>query len=367
MGEQCEKEQQTLNLYRRLTEAPGVPGHEAPVRHIMSELMAPYADELTVDNLGSLIARKQGEANGPRIMLAGHMDEVGFMVTRITEGGFLKFLPLGGWWNQVMLAQRVRVLTRKGELMGVIGSKPPHVLPAEERKKPVKIEDMFIDVGALSKEEAESFGIRPGDSVVPDCPFTEMANPKMLMAKAWDNRFGCIVALEVLRQLHEQQHPNTVFSVATVQEEVGLRGAQTSVHTVKPDIAFAIDVGIDGSTPGMKPDDSQGEIGKGPQITLYDATMIAHRGLREFVIETAESEGIPYQFEAMPGGGTDAGRFFLHGQGVPSLAICVPTRYIHSHASIIHRDDIDHTVRLLVALIKKMDRQAVDHIMNNPH
>ncbi|KXG42905.1 M42 family metallopeptidase [Tepidibacillus infernus] len=351
----------TLQMFKELTEAPGAPGNEAAAREVMRKYIEPYADEVYTDNLGSLIARKGN--HGPKILIAGHLDEVAFMVTRITDDGFIKFQPLGGWWEQVMLAQRVTIHTRKGEVIGIIGSKPPHILPPEARKKPVEKKDMFIDIGASSKEEAEEFGVRPGDSIIPVSPFTVMKNPKMIMAKAWDNRIGCAIAVEVLKRLKDEQHPNTVYGVGTVQEEVGLRGAQTSVNTVQPDIAFAIDVGIAGDTPGVTDDEAVSKMGKGPQILLFDASMVPHRGLRDFVVDIAEEENIPFQYEALAGGGTDAGRFHLYGKGVPSTVIGIATRYIHSHAAILHRDDFEQAVNLLVKVIKRLDEKTVKGIM----
>lgn len=351
-----------LEMFKELTETPGAPGHEGAVREVMKKYIAPYADEVFTDNLGSLIARQGDPEQGPKIMIAGHLDEVAFMITMITDKGFLRFQPLGGWWQQVMLAQRVTVITRKGPIEGVIGSTPPHILTPEARKKPVEIKDMFIDIGAKDKEEAEEFGVRPGDTVVPICPFTVMKNPKMLMAKAWDNRIGCAIAIEALKRLKDEPHPNAVYGVGTVQEEVGLRGAQTSASAVDPDIAFAVDVGIAGDTPGIKKEDAQSELGAGPQLLLYDASMIPHPGLRDFVIETADELEIPYQFDTVARGGTDAGRLHLHNKGVPSLVVSVPTRYIHSHASILHRDDFDNAVRLLVETIKRLDQKKLDEI-----
>src|SRR5699024_1827166 len=163
----------------------------------------PYADETFTDNLGSLVAKKTGDQDGPRIMVAGHLDEIGFMVTRIDEKGFVYFQTIGGWWSQVMLAQRVTIMTSKGDVTGVIGSNPPHSLSAEPRIKPVNMKDMFIDIGPSSKEEAAEFGVKPGDSVVPYFEFTPLKNEKMLLAKAWDNRIGCAIAIEVLKQLKD--------------------------------------------------------------------------------------------------------------------------------------------------------------------
>ncbi|WCK53752.1 M42 family metallopeptidase [Aneurinibacillus sp. Ricciae_BoGa-3] len=349
--------EQHVSMYKELTETPGVPGHEGKVREVMKKYIAPFADEITTDNLGSLIARKGNK--GPKIMVAGHLDEVGFMITMITDKGFLKFQTLGGWWGQVMLAQRVAIQTRKGVIEGVIGSVPPHILPPDQRKKTVEIKDMFIDIGASSKEEAEEFGIRPGDTAVPICPFTVMNNPKIMMAKAWDNRVGIAMAIQTLESLKGVDHPNTVYGVGNVQEEVGLRGAQTSVNVVQPDIAIAVDVGIAGDTPGVKEQDAQSKIGEGPQILLYDASMIPHEGLRNLVIDTAKEHNIPFQYDAMAGGGTDAGKMHLHGKGVPSIVISIATRYIHSHAAILHQDDIDNAVKLIHEVIKKLDEETV--------
>src|SRR5699024_411102 len=195
----------------------------------------------------------------------------GFMITRIDDKGFLYFQTIGGWWNQVMLAQRVTVMTKKGDITGVIGSKPPHILSAEARKKPVEIKDMFIDIGASSKEEAEEFGVEPSDYDVQYFECTRMNNEKKLLAKAWDNRIGCAIAIDVLKQLQDEKHPNSVYGVGTIQEEVGLRGAKTSAHLIQPDLAFGVDVGIAGDTPGITDKEADSKLGEGPQIILYDA------------------------------------------------------------------------------------------------
>ncbi|MGM8215557.1 M42 family metallopeptidase [Bacillaceae bacterium W0354] len=353
---------ETLTMLKELTDAKGIPGNEKEPREVMKKHIEKYADEVTTDGLGSLIAKKSGDANGPKIMVAGHLDEVGFMVTRIDDNGFLFFQPVGGWWNQVMLAQRVTIMTKKGDLTGVIGSKPPHILSAEARKKPVEIKDMFIDIGASSKEEAEKFGVRPGDSVVPYFEFTVMKNEKLLLAKAWDNRIGCAIAIEVLKRLQGENHPNVVYGVGAVQEEIGLRGAKTAAHLINPDIGFAVDVGIAGDMPGVTDKEAASKMGEGPQIMVFDASMVSHKGLRDFVVDTAEENNIPFQYESMAGGGTDAGSIHLTHNGVPSLAITVPTRYIHSHAAMLHRDDFENAVKLLVEVIKKLDRDTVDQI-----
>lgn len=347
-----------VTMLKDLTDAPGISGFEAPVRAVMQRYLAPLGEVFT-DNLGSIGAYHVGVAGGPKILMAGHLDEIGFMVSRITDDGYLKFQTIGGWWEQVMLAQRVEIYTHQGPLVGVVGSKPPHILDPEERKKMVDRKTMFIDIGAASRAEAEGWGVRPGDPVVPMCPFTIMRNEQLLMAKAWDNRFGCALAIEVLRRLQQAAHPNIVYGAATVQEEVGLRGATTLANVVAPDIAFAFDTGIAGDMPGVSPDEASGKLGGGPVILLYDGSMIPHVGLRNLVIETAEAEGIPLQFDRMPGGGTDAGRFHLHGAGVPALVFGVAVRYIHTHAGIMHRGDFEQAAQLMTAIVNRLDAATV--------
>ncbi|MFJ6208095.1 M42 family metallopeptidase [Lysinibacillus sp. NPDC092081] len=354
----------TLQMFKDLTDANGIAGNERAPREVMKKYIGPYADLVETDNLGSVIAKKVGDENGPKIMVAGHLDEVGFMVTQIDDKGFIKFQTVGGWWSQVMLAQRVTITTRKGEeIIGVIGSKPPHILPADVRNKVVDIKDMFIDVGAASKDEVLKWGVRPGDMVTPYFEFNVMKNEKYLLAKAWDNRIGCAIAIDVMKALQNEKHPNILYSVGNVQEEVGLRGAKTATHKIQPDIGFAVDVGVAGDTPGVTAKESTSKMGAGPQIVVYDASMVSHRGLREFVLDVADDHNIPYQFEAMAGGGTDAGSIHVTANGIPALSIGIATRYIHSHAGILHRDDYDNAVKLMVEVIKKLDRDAVNKII----
>ncbi|MDB4897613.1 MAG: endo,4-beta-glucanase, partial [Firmicutes bacterium] len=244
--------------------------------------------------------------------------------------------------------------------------KPPHILSPEERKKVVDIKEMFIDIGASSKEEALAFGVRPGDPIVPWCDFTVMPNPKILMNKAWDNRAGCAAAILTLQMLQGKDHPNSVYAVGNVQEEVGLRGAITMSNTIEPDIGIAMDVGIAADMPGVKETDSPGgKMGGGPQILLYDASMVPHQALRRLVMDTADELAIPYQWSAIAGGGTDAGRMHLWGRGVPSIVIGFATRYIHSHAALINRDDIENAARLVAAVIQKLDSDTVQRIKAN--
>jgi putative aminopeptidase FrvX len=348
-----------LTCLKEFSEAHGVSGYEQGVRSLMHKYLEGFT-EISHDKLGSIICKKEGADATPKIMLASHMDEIGFMVKHITKEGYIRFTNLGGWWEHVMLGHRVIVKTRRGDLIGVIGCKPPHILPAEERKKVIDRKELFIDIGAASDEEAkERFGVRAGDPIVPYSLFTPLANEKFLMGKAFDNRVGCAIIVETLKQLSREIHPNTVYGVGTVQEEVGLRGASTSAAVINPDVAFAIDTGVAGDVPGISEADSVTKLGKGVAVSIYDASMIPNLALRDFVFDIAEQNGIPYQVDFMEGGGTDAGRIHTHAHGVPSVVIGIPTRYIHCHNGIIHRDDYEAAVRLMVAMIKKMDAQTV--------
>lgn len=351
-----------LELWKRLTEAPGIPGFEGPVRTVMREYISTYTQEIVCDNLGSLFGVMRGDENGPRIMVAGHLDEVGFMVTRISDKGFLSFQTVGGWWGQVLLAQRVQVLTPAGAIDGVISSIPPHVLNDDQHHRPMDIRNMYIDIGVDSRQEAERLGVRPGQPVVPVCPFTVMANPKRLMAKAWDNRYGCSLAVELAKELHERpDHPNVVYVGATVQEELpGARGAKTAAAVIEPDLFLALDASPAGDIPGVR--EEGGKLGGGVLMRLYDPLFILQPGLRDFLIAICEEENIPYQFYVAKGG-TDAGPVQYHGKGVPSAVIGIPARYIHSHAAIIDRDDYEAAKRLLFAAVRRLDRSALDAIL----
>lgn len=352
--------QETLEMFKTLTELPGAPGNEHAVRTFMRAELEKYADEIVQDNLGSIFGVRYSEAeNAPKVLVAGHMDEVAFMVTSITENGMLRFQPLGGWWNQVMLAQRVEVYADKGAIPGVIASIPPHLLTDAERTKPMDIKNMLIDVGADHKEDAISMGIRPGQSILPICPFTPMANTKKIMAKAWDNRYGCGLAIELLKELKDEKLMSTVYSGANVMEEVGLRGAQTSANMIKPDIFFALDASPANDTSGDK--NQFGQLGKGPLLRIFDRTMVTHRGMREFILDTAESNHIPYQYFVSPGG-TDAGRVHTSNDGIPSAVIGICSRYIHTAASIIHVDDYAAAKELLVKLVKSLDYSTLASI-----
>lgn len=343
-------------LLKTLTEAHGVPGYETEIREVMRGLLEDLG-EVEQDNIGSLICRR-GES-GPRVMLAAHMDEIGFMVKHITPEGFIRFTALGGWFDQVLLGQRVVIKTSQGDVTGVIGAKPPHLLSPDERKKVVEKKDMYIDIGATSAKEVEEVGVRVGDPIVPLAPFQVLAGGQAYLAKAFDDRVGCAVLVEVMRRLAREGHPNIVYGVATVQEEVGLRGAATSVEKVNPEVALILESDIAGDVPGIKPEESTVKLGGGPTIVVYDARMIPNLRLRDLAVETARSLGIPIQFSVIEGGATDGGVIHLHKGGVPTLVIGVPARHIHSHSAIIHREDVERAITLVTALVQRLDAETV--------
>lgn len=354
--------QDTLSLFKTLTELPGAPGNEHAVRAFMKQELSKYSDEIVQDGLGSIFGLKKGPQDGPVVMAAGHMDEVGFMVTGITKNGMLRFQTLGGWWSQVLLAQRVEIVTESKMITGVIGSIPPHLLSDDKRAKPMEIKNMLIDIGADDRADAESMGIKPGQQIVPICPFTPMANEKKILAKAWDNRYGCGLSIELLKELKNETLGSTLYSGATVQEEVGLRGAQTAANLINPDIFFAMDASPANDMTGDK--NEFGQLGKGTLLRILDRSMVTHRGMREFVLDTAESNNIPYQY-FVSAGGTDAGRVHVSNEGVPSAVVGICSRYIHTAASMVHIDDYAAAKELLIKLVKSCDRSTIESIRQN--
>lgn len=362
----AELQEPAIALLQQLTEAHGAPGHEAAVRDIFrSTLHGPFQ----ADRLGSLIYEQPSQTPGPRVMITGHMDEVGFMIHSITPEGLLRFHELGGWWGHSIMAQRVRILTANhSEVLGVITSKPPHFLSPEERTKVLTIDKMFIDVGATSAEEVtSSFGIRVGDPVVPDSNFTRMHNPKFLLCKAFDNRVGIGLTIQATQQLAKLGHPNTIVATATVQEEVGTRGAQTATTVARPDVALVMEGTPGDDLPGAPKDERQAVLGQGVQIRLMDPTAIAHRRLIDLVRDTAESLKIPHQWAVRRSGGTDAKVIHLHQQGIPTVVFGVPARYIHTHNSIICIDDYLSALQLTVAVAQRLDQHTVDRLVDFSH
>ena len=346
-------------LLKEITEASGVSGYESEIRKIMAREMNGLVDEIEYDRMGSIMGRKVGSTDSPKIMIISHMDEIGFMVKEITDEGYIKFLPLGGWLGSVAFGQKMRVITSKGTFVGVIGTTPPHMVPVEDRKKAPELKDMYIDSGVKKGFSIEKkLGVKIGDPIIPESQFEIMPNPKLYMAKAFDNRVSCALVLDVLRKFKNVKHANTILGCASVQEEVGLRGAQTMAHIADPDICIVLDTGIAQDVP---PDGfgKRERLGAGPCVLVYDAAMIPNIGLRDLVLKTAAAKKIPHHLSYMERGGTDGGRIHITRAGVPSLVVGPPVRYIHSHNGILDRTDYDNTVKLIVEVIKKLDKKTV--------
>ena len=350
----------TEQVLKAVTEAFGPPGFEDDIRERVKKEFE-RADAVHTDRLGSLVAEVRGTQEHPRLMFVAHMDEVGLIVKSITEDGYLRFEPLGGWRAEMLLGQRVIVRTRKGDFPGVIGSVPPHLLRGEEAKKTLELRDLWIDLGVeKGMDVKETLGVRVGDPVVPYSEFTISGNPKVYIAKAFDNRVSVGLLIRILDELkaRAKDHPNTVYLTASVQEEVGLRGARTSAWVVEPDVAIALDVSIAEDTPGLK-ERGEARLGGGASIVVQDRTMVAHRRLRDFLIALAEERNIPYNLVTVQGG-YDTGVIHLHKQGVPSAIIGVPSRYIHGFHSMIHRDDFDAALNLCLAVIEELTPERVE-------
>jgi len=342
------------NLLEKLSNAHGVSGYEGSVRQVVEEEVRPYVDEIRTDRMGNLITTKRG--GSPVVMLAAHMDEVGLMTKYVDERGFVHFTKTGGWFDQTLLNQRMILHTEHGKLYGVIGSKPPHVMKEEDLKKPVKADEMFIDVGATSKEDAEKIGVKAGTPITPDMEFKSLGNDRVT-GKAFDNRAGCTMLIGALQQMKDVKA--TVHAVFTVQEEVGLKGAKTSAFGLNPDVAVATDVTITGDHPGIEKKDSAIEMGKGPAVTVSDAEgrgIIVPESVLKWLKEAAESNNIPYQLDVGIGGTTDASAIHLTREGIPTGVISPPSRYIHTPVSVLSMGDLENCAKLVARAVEIVDR-----------
>lgn len=340
-------------MLEKLSNACGVAGKEDEVRGLMQKFLKPYADEVKQDKLGNIIAVKEGKKNAPRVMFAAHMDEIGLLVKTISKEGFLQFMKIGGIDDRVLLAQKVLVNTDKGLLHGIIGSKPPHIQKEDERKRVITYDELFIDIGAESLEEAKKMGVQIGDPVEFDVKFAKVGK-NMVIGKALDDRVGCVTMIEAMRRLEKSDC--TVYAVGTVQEEVGCRGAMTSAFGIYPDVGIALDVTVAGDTPGVREVDAPIKVGKGPSICIADGGLITHPKVLRLLIDSAEQNKIPYQLETGLGGTTDASRIALAREGVASGVVSIATRYIHSPTSMLSLTDTEEAVKLAAAAVTNIPK-----------
>ena len=365
----CPMRSEALSLLEKFTQAHGAPGAEGPVRKVMEEALE-GCGEFERDRLGGLACRLKNsseDGDAPRVLVLAHLDEVGFMVQNITPDGFLQFLPLGGWWSHTLLAQRVRIRTRGGdEHIGVVSSQPPHFLGEDAKNKVVPIEKLFIDVGAESDEDVTGrLGIKLGDSIVPDSSFTALSHPDRYVSKAFDNRVGCALAAHAGKTLSSDKTPlsSIAYFGASVQEEVGTRGAAVLSRILKPDMAIILEGPPADDTPGLPEAERQGALNGGVQIRLYDPSAMMSLPLADFITQVAKDEKIPYQLTVRRSGGTDARTTTLANAGVPCVVLGVPARYIHSHTSIIDMRDYEAALRLVSSVVARIDAKTASSFL----
>jgi len=346
-----------VSLLKQICEIPGAPGFEKPVRDLVISLVRPHVDEVRIDNIGNVIALKKGVRNpdGKRVMLAAHLDEIGFIVSHIDEQGFLRFNTLGGFDPKTLTAQRVIVHGKK-DLIGVMGSKPIHVMTPEEKTKLPKTTDFFIDLG-MPKEEVDKY-ITIGDPVTRDRELIEMGD--CVNCKSIDNRVSVFIVIEALKQLKNPAYD--VYAAFTVQEEVGIRGANVAAHSINPDFGIALDTTIAFDVPGAAAHEKVTELGKGTAIKIMDAMTICDYRMVAFMKDIATKEAISWQPELLTAGGTDtAGVQRMGKQGAIAGAISIPTRHLHQVIEMAHKSDIADSIALLVACLEQLDTHDWSH------
>ncbi len=346
-----------ISLFTAICETPGAPGFEEKIRQLIIQEVTPLVDELYVDNLGSVIALIKGKNNPDqkKAMIAAHMDEIGFIVTHIDEHGFLRFHTLGGFDPKTLTAQRVIVHGKK-DLVGVMGSKPIHVMSQDEKNKVPKTSDYFIDLGMTGEEVKKIITI--GDAVTRERALIEMGD--CINCKSIDNRVSVFILIEALRTLKD--NPYDVYAVFTVQEEVGLRGAQVAAHQLNPDFGFGLDTTIAYDVPGAQAHERITELGKGAAIKIMDASTICDYRMVDFLKTTADKNAIKWQPEILTAGGTDTAGLQRNGKnGAISGAISIPTRHLHQVTEMAHKKDIVACIQLLQRALETLDQYNWNH------
>ncbi|NYS49058.1 glutamyl aminopeptidase [Streptococcus danieliae] len=347
---------QLFQNIQEVTQLKGISGHEGAVRSYLRNQLQGSVDQIQTDGLGSIFGLKKSQAaDAPRVLVAAHMDEVGFMVSSIKDDGTFRAVEIGGWNPLVVSGQRYTLITRQGQEIPLItAATPPHLLRASGSQASLPaISDVIFDAGFTDKAEAEAFGIRPGDTIVPDSQTILTANGKNVISKAWDNRYGILMIKEAAQALASEAFDYDLYLGANVQEEVGLRGAHTSTTLLDPSLFFAVDC-----SPAADVFGGQGKIGEGTLIRFYDPGHLLLPAMKDFLLDTAESAGIKYQYYA-GAGGTDAGAAHLKNGGVPSTTIGVCARYIHSHQTLYSLDDFLEAQAFLQALLKNLDQATI--------
>ena len=349
----------TVALLKELTNANAAPGFEGPVRDILKREWQGVVKDLHTDGIGNLLGSLSG--TGPRVLVMAHMDEVGFMVRYIDANGFVFFHPIGTNIDQAVLTQRFAIMTARGPVVGYTGVKSPHIVPAEERNSMVQVADMFLDLGVKSRDEAEKLGVRPGLPMTYHTQF-EVLNDgtNRYLAKAFDDRVGLAILTQALQRFQSAPHPNTLLAAATVQEELGSRGAQVIYEQTKPDIVINLEIGVAGDFPlRVSPKLSQESLGKGATVFIFQGDMIPNNKLVDWVTEVAKTEKIPIQYSAVSTYGQDGSALQRSGASMPVINIGVPTRYAHSQSGVIDRADYDAAAKLVTKMIEKLSAAQV--------
>jgi endoglucanase len=346
-------DERAIQFLKRLLSTPGPSGDETAAARVWRDEAQAFADEVRTDIRGNTFALLKGDL--PRVLLAGHIDEIGLMVTHIDSDGFLWFAPVGGWDAQVLIGQRVRLLGRQGEVIGVIGKKAIHLMKSDERERASRIEDLWIDIGAKNRDEALA-QVRVGTVGVIDAPVYEFPNGR-IVSRSIDNRIGAFTVLEALRALAHERPAATVAAVATVQEEITFAGARTSAFAFDPQVAIVVDVTHATDHPeANKRQAGEIKLGGGPVISRGSAGSPV---VFEMLVSLAEREGIPYVVEASPRAtGTDADAIHLSRGGVATGIISIPNRYMHSPNEMIALEDVDHAVRLIAAFVRALSAET---------
>jgi putative aminopeptidase FrvX len=340
-------------LLHRLLTAPGPPGHESQPARVWREAAEEFADEVTTDRLGTTVARVNGRGDSPLMAVVGHIDEIGLLVSHVSDKGYLHVVQSGGWDAQVLVGQRVEVLTRDGSVRGVVGRKPPHLTDADERKKAVELKKLHVDIGAKDGDEARSM-VSPGDQIVITGEPVDLPNGR-IASRALDNRLGVFVAIEVARRVKEAGGgAGPVAGVAAVQEEIGAHGARVMAYGLEPDLAVVVDVTHATDAPGVDPGElGDHGLGSGPVITRG---AIVNRAVNDLLDEVAAKEGIECSTEAAGRQtGTDADVVHLSRTGVPTAVVSIPLRYMHSPVELVDLADVEATVKLLTALALRLE------------
>ncbi|MFH5881025.1 M42 family metallopeptidase [Liberiplasma polymorphum] len=350
--------------YVDLVNLPGAPSFEKHVKQYMKKEISKFTNDIIEDKLGSIFGVINRDSKGPKVMMAGHMDEVGGLVVGITKQGLVKMIPLGGMKGDVYLSQHMIIYTDDlTEIPGVTASKPPHLTRGQEgNDAPLKFEDLLLDIGADSKEHAEALGVKIGQQVISRNNYVTTNDGKKFISKAWDNRFGCGMALDLLEALKDETLECSLYAGATVQEEVGLRGAATASGLVKPDIFLAVDASP--CADSFEGDEISGTLGNGFLVRFYDPNALMHQGMKKYIEEMAKKHDVKFQYYQSKGG-TDAARVQLSNEGVVVATIGMPSRYIHSTTSMIHHDDYLAVKKILVELVKSFNTKTYEEIKSN--